>query len=74
VPARIEAIRGGLTAEIRAELGENEARSEEERDGRWALRREYRLTYRQDLTDTETLVAGTCWDGPAGAPPAHSLV
>lgn len=35
----------------------------------WALRREYRSTYRDTLTPTEKVVSGTWW-GPATPPPA----
>ena len=34
-----------------------------DRELRWALQREYRLTYRAQLRDTETVVAGDWWDG-----------
>jgi putative ABC transport system permease protein len=34
---------------------------------RWALRREYRHTYRDTLVGSETLVAGKWWDGAARA-------
>ncbi len=44
------------------ELEEEQGR----RGGNWALRREYRATYRSELTQTETLVAGQ-WQGqPVG--------
>jgi putative ABC transport system permease protein len=41
----------------------------------WALRREYRNTYRAEMTDTEELIAGTWWDAPraAGALPRVSV-
>jgi putative ABC transport system permease protein len=53
-----------------ARLGEREAVSwfaeeELERDFRWALRREYRVTYAAELRDTETIVAGSWWQGEA---------
>jgi putative ABC transport system permease protein len=34
-----------------------------DRELRWALQREYRLTYRAQLRDTETVVEGDWWDG-----------
>ncbi|MEZ4217642.1 MAG: FtsX-like permease family protein [Myxococcota bacterium] len=41
------------------------------RELRWALGREYRLTYRDDLRDTERIVAGTWWEpGARFAPDA----
>jgi putative ABC transport system permease protein len=60
VSARLGAI-GGVDSEVRLAQGELQ------RELRWALRREYRLTYREDLRDTETLVAGRWWD--AGVDP-----
>ena len=38
-----------------------------EKNLRWALRREYRLTYSDDLRDTEVVVAGSWWDPADGA-------
>jgi putative ABC transport system permease protein len=64
VPARIIGVRGDDAELVRAESGQTEASTEEERDARWALRREYRLTYRDTLRDTEEVVAGSWWDGP----------
>ncbi len=64
VPARITGVRGENAEAVRAESGETEALTEEERDARWALRREYRLTYRDALRDTEEVVAGSWWNGP----------
>ncbi len=39
--------------------------------GGWAIRREYRTTYRDSLTDSETLVLGQWWKGPRGDGPAR---
>ncbi len=41
----------------------------------WAVRREYRHTYRAELSGAETLVAGAWWDGPreAGTLPRISV-
>jgi putative ABC transport system permease protein len=64
VPARITGVRGESAEQVRAESGETEAVTEQERDARWALRREYRLTYRDALRDTEEVVAGSWWTGP----------
>jgi putative ABC transport system permease protein len=36
---------------------------------RWALVREYRSTYRDELTDAETLIKGTLQPRPGGLPP-----
>lgn len=60
VPARIAAINGLGPAELAALTDGPE---------RWALRREYRNTWRDTLTSAETLVAGRWWDAsePAAA-------
>lgn len=58
VPARISALNGRTAAELL-----EDGRKREERPSRWALRREYRNTYRASLTDTETLAAGEWWVG-----------
>ena len=34
----------------------------------WAVRREYRSTYRDTMTTSETLVSGRWWEGPGQAP------
>ncbi len=65
VSARIARLAGREASE---RLGARET----SRDQRWALRREYRITYREGLRDTETLAAGRWWtpadDGVAPAP------
>ena len=61
VTARLSAINGRTVDQM---LNEQPRRVEA-----WALRREYRHTYRDTLTDTETLVAGDWFDrAPAAAP------
>ncbi|MCP5059392.1 MAG: FtsX-like permease family protein [bacterium] len=62
VPARIVALGGKQTRTMLIAAGETPAEEEEERSLRWALRRDYRLTYRADLRDTEHIVAGTWWN------------
>jgi putative ABC transport system permease protein len=70
VPARIAGLRGERIESVLATAGETEAATEEERDQRWALRREYRLSYRAELRDTERVVAGEWWGTlPPGAGP-----
>ena len=39
--------------------------------GGWAIRREYRSTYRDQLTDSEKLLLGQWWKGPGGDGPAR---
>jgi putative ABC transport system permease protein len=56
VPGRIAAINGRSAAELRAER-------EGERPSGWALRREYRNTYRAHTVETERVVAGEWWGG-----------
>ena len=55
VPARVAAINGRSVRDLLAD-------SSGWRTSRWALRREYRHTYRDTLVSSETLVAGTWWD------------
>jgi putative ABC transport system permease protein len=83
VPMRIASINGRPTNEIIADIVSQRARETRgggrtgrprERRGPWALRREFRSTYRDTLTESEHLVAGR-WFGPhrAGAPGEVSL-
>jgi putative ABC transport system permease protein len=67
VPARIAAIEGRPVAELRADTAS--------RREPWALRREYRNTYRAALSGSEELVSGEWWDAarPAGALPRISI-
>jgi putative ABC transport system permease protein len=55
VPMRIQAINGRA---VKESLGEGSA---EDIRGRWALRREYRSSYRDALTSSEQVVKGTFW-------------
>lgn len=68
ITMRVAAING---ATVNALLADSTRRG-----GTWALRREYRSTYRNDVTSTETVLQGT-WHGdrptPAGGIPQVSL-
>jgi putative ABC transport system permease protein len=68
VSARIAALDGVPVAEV---LDSPRVRDVEP----WAVRREYRNTYRAHMTTTETLVAGEWWDTPRpqGSPPRISM-
>ncbi len=61
VTSRIAAINGRTPDELR----DNPDR--EERPEGWAVRREYRNTYRDFIGRAETLVAGRWWDGTPGS-------
>lgn len=65
VPARIAAIGGRSASELLADTTDGAPE-------RWALRREYRNTYRARLAETEELVAGEWWEegGYEGGPHA----
>lgn len=63
VTSRIAAINGRTADELR-ELPDGE----ETRPERWALRREYRNTYRPELGRAESLVEGEWWDAYDRAP------
>ncbi|HEX4684672.1 MAG TPA: FtsX-like permease family protein [Gemmatimonadaceae bacterium] len=65
VPMRVASINGKSTADILAEVERNMRATsggrggrQRERRGPWALRREFRSTYRDTLTASEHLVAG----------------
>ena len=75
VPARIAGLRGDRAEAVMAKSGETAAQTREERDQRWALRREYRLTYRAELRETERIVVGEWWPDelPAEGPTPISL-
>ena len=61
IPARMRSINGRTVEEMLAD-------SVGPRMPRWALRREYRHTYRDTMVGTEQLVAGSWWsDSPTGA-------
>jgi putative ABC transport system permease protein len=61
IPSRIEAINGRTAEDLRADTTAGEEGPE-----RWALRRQYRNTYRDSLGSAEELVAGRWWDGTPG--------
>jgi putative ABC transport system permease protein len=62
VPMRIESAKGRTAA---SGLAVDAVRPENGRGSAWALRREYRSTYRDLLTGGETVTAGALW--PAGS-------
>ncbi len=68
VPMRIQSLKGRASAELLA------IEDESQRPERWALRREYRSSYRDHPMPSERLVAGSWWrpgewkDPPGGAP------
>ena len=57
VPSQLSAI-NGIPVETLLEAPRGE------RPRSWALRRQYRNTYRAELTSSEVLVAGAWWDAP----------
>lgn len=61
IPSRITSINGRTREELRADT------TATDRPEGWALRREYRNTYRQRLGSAETLVRGRWWDGTPGS-------
>jgi putative ABC transport system permease protein len=58
VPMRIRSAKG---QEAGLSLAVDAARPERGQGGAWALRREYRSTYRDGLGPSETITAGTLW-------------
>ena len=74
VPMRIRSIRGRAVEAIAADtLARGRHRGRQ--GGGWALRREYRSTYRDTMVASEKLVAGRWWraDGPHRSPVPVSL-
>ena len=57
VPSRLAAINGTPVEDLLE-------RPREERPSSWAMRREYRHTYRAELSGSEVMVAGAWWDEP----------
>ena len=80
VPMRIASLKGQpvrLTREAPDSLEEQppEGGRDNRPPGGWAVRREYRSTYRDSLTDTERLIAGRWWtDAPRDGGPARISV
>ncbi len=73
VPMRIQSIRGRAVALIAADTA---VRARQRRGGGgWALRREYRSTYRDTVVASEKVIAGRWWRAPrpAAAPVPVSL-
>jgi putative ABC transport system permease protein len=58
IPMRITGLKGRSAAAILAEVT---TREDARGPSRWTLRREYRSTYRDTLTSSETLLAGERW-------------
>ncbi|MCP5040774.1 MAG: FtsX-like permease family protein [bacterium] len=56
ISARISSVAGRT-------IGEWVAAEPDDRELRWALQREYRLTYGAELRPTETLIEGVWWEG-----------
>ena len=77
--ARLLAARGiasaGVTPIVPARITAVNGKPVEGRSSNWALRREYRNSYRDTLVNSERLVAGAWWTGPRppGDPPRISL-
>ncbi|MFZ5623127.1 MAG: ABC transporter permease [Gemmatimonadota bacterium] len=70
VPMRILSVKGRAVTDI---LGDSTARrSDGQPFSGWPFRREYRSTYRDSLTTSETLAAGTWWKAPRA--PGDSIV
>jgi len=68
VMARLAAVDGRGVGELTAEAERaRETRGEDERERRWRLTREQRLTYLERLPDDNTLIAGTLWSDPGRA-------
>jgi len=69
ISARIAAINGKTEDELRSDS----TMPRDQRPERWALRREYRNTYRAQLGSAESLVAGRWWDGTPAPQDARAV-
>ena len=58
---------GGATPIVPARIARVNGEPAESLRNRWAVRREYRNTYRDTLADSEELVAGTWWNSSSGS-------
>ena len=65
VPMRIQSIKGRLVSLALTDTADGHGGSGP--DNAWALRREYRSTYRDTLVASERLVAGRWWSGGTAA-------
>ncbi|MGN6390664.1 MAG: ABC transporter permease [Gemmatimonadales bacterium] len=65
VPMRIQSLKGRPVATMAADIADDADRPG---PGNWAVRREYRSTYRDSLVATERLVAGHWWTRSARTP------
>ena len=59
VPMRIQSLKGRTTSELLAM--EDSSSGPSQRPERWALRREYRSSYRDEPTASERIVVGSWW-------------
>ncbi|HXE57355.1 MAG TPA: FtsX-like permease family protein, partial [Gemmatimonadales bacterium] len=66
VPMRIASVNGAPTSRLLVQGTDGHAGDDDGPSG-WALRREYRSTYRDTTVASERLVAGTWWRGDAPA-------
>ncbi|HEU4827715.1 MAG TPA: FtsX-like permease family protein [Gemmatimonadales bacterium] len=63
VPMRILSLRGQPVSVMLADTTDSDSAPRG-----WTLRREYRSTYRDSLTDSERLIEGSWWSGGSGSP------
>ncbi|HTO72769.1 MAG TPA: FtsX-like permease family protein, partial [Gemmatimonadales bacterium] len=61
VPMRIAALKGKPVAQLLGDTTSREA-GDGDRPGRWALRREFRSTYRDTVVASEKVLSGKWWD------------
>jgi putative ABC transport system permease protein len=75
VPMRIYSLKGEVVRPdsiARDTTDEDDPREQRQSPGGWAIRREYRSTYRDSLTTSEKLVSGEWWKpGTQGSGPAR---
>lgn len=67
VPMRIRSIKGRAVSEVIADTAGDSSRARRQRAPDWALRREYRSTYRDSAATSERITDGRWWHPGAGA-------
>jgi putative ABC transport system permease protein len=66
VPMRIRSLKGRAVSDIIADTLGDSSRARSRRTPGWALRREYRSTYRDSAASSERITAGRWWHPGAG--------
>lgn len=77
VPMRIRSIKDHPTADLLTDTDTTDpadGNGDGDRRGVWALRREYRSTYRDTLVASERIIAGRWWPATSRSPDGHVAI